>query len=112
MEHNDVALAIKTLVEIALSLSALSSLVTVGLTGFFRENFPAANPRWFSIPCGSIVTCIAYFATLPVPDSVAAWMALLLICVVGGLIPSGLFDAGVNLLRKAQARTWSIEADD
>ena len=106
-DPQNIALAITAIVEIALALAALSSVVTIGLTGVFKEQFPEANPRFFSIPCGATVTGMAYFATLPVPATLMGWMSFILVVVVGGLIPSGLFDAGVNLMKQAQQRIWT-----
>lgn len=90
------------ILAIVLQLGALVSAITVGLTGAYKSYFPKANPLDFSIPCGAVVMVAAYFAALPVPNSVQGWMGLIVVVIIGGLLPSGLFDAGVNLLQKAR----------
>lgn len=88
------------IVQLALSLGALVVAVTVGLTGAFKKFFPNVEPLAFSIPAGALITVLAWFATQPVPAGVSGWAAFALVVVIGALLPSGLFDAGVNMLRK------------
>lgn len=112
MQSSDLVSAVGAIVEIALALATLSSVVTIGLTGFFKEQKPNVDPRLFSIPCGSLVTMMAYLATLPVPSSLMEWMSYILIVIIGALVPSGLFDAGVNLLKHAQRSTVLVSKSD
>ena len=92
------------IVQLALSLGALVVAVTVGLTGAFKKFFPKAEPLVFSIPTGAAFTALTYFATQPMPKGVDGWCVFALVLVVGGLLPSGLFDAGANMLRVAKNR--------
>ena len=95
------------IVQLALSLTALVVSITVGLTGAFKKIFPKVEPLFFSLPAGAIFTAVSYFATQPVPQGLSGWMIFALVIVIGALLPSGLFDAGVNLVRKAgDVREW------
>jgi hypothetical protein len=102
------------IVQLALSLGALVVAVTVGLTGAFKKFFPNTEPLAFSIPAGAAVTVLAWFATQPIPVNVNGWTAFALVVIIGALLPSGLFDAGVNMLRKGGlggVMNFSLTAD-
>lgn len=91
------------IVQLALSLSALVVSIVIGLTGAFKKALPNVEPLFFSIPVGMLITVLAWFATQPVPVDVSGWAIFALVLIIGGLLPSGLFDAGVNFARKVQA---------
>ena len=93
------------IVQLALSLGALVVAVTVGLTGAFKKFFPKAEPLAFSIPAGAAITTLSWFATQPVPAGLSEWAIFALVVIIGGLLPSGLFDAGANMLRKGAGAT-------
>lgn len=90
------------IVKLAVTLGSLVVSVTVGLTGAFKKFFPKAEPLAFSIPAGAVLTGGAWFATQPVPTTMAGWLSFALVVIIGGLLPSGLFDAGVNMMAKSR----------
>jgi len=90
------------ILAIVLQLGALVSSITIGLTAVFKECFPDVSGRVFSVPCGAFVMGMAYLTAFPSPVSLQDWMVYVLVCLIGGLLPSGLFDAGVSVLRKAR----------
>ena len=90
-----------TITDLALSLGLVVVPTVIGLTGAFKKFLPQAEPLLFSIPAGLVLSGLAWFATQPVPEGVAGWCAFVMVTIIGGLLPSGLFDAGVNMARKA-----------
>ena len=94
------------------SLCVIVSPVVLGLTGAFKKAFPKVEPMAFSVPAGAAFTALAWFATQAIPAGIAGWCAFALVLVVGGLLPSGLFDAGVNLGRKAAKAAKAAQADE
>lgn len=102
------------IVQLALSLGALVVAVVIGLTGAFKKFFPNAEPLAFSIPAGAVITALAWFATQPVPTGLDGYAVFALVVIIGSLLPSGLFDAGANMLRKGGAGgifNFSVSAD-
>ena len=89
------------MLELALFLGGIVIPATTGLTGFFKSNWPKANAKLFSMIVGAILSVVAWFATTPIPQTVAMWSALVLVCFLTSLMPSGMFDALVNVRRKA-----------
>ena len=86
--------------QLATSLGVIVVSIVIGLTGAFKKFFPTVEPMAFSLPAGAVITVLAWFATQPVPEGVGGWASFALVVIIGGLMPSGLFDAGVNMLRK------------
>ena len=100
------------IVQLALTLGAIVVSVVIGLTGAFKRFFPAVEPLAFSIPAGFVITALSWFATQPVPEGVAGWSVFILVAVIGALLPSGLFDAGVNFSRKVNTRYIQLKVED
>jgi len=90
------------ILAIVLQLGALVSSITIGLTAVFKEYFPDISGRVFSVPCGAFVMAGMYLASFAPPVTLQDWMVYVFVCIIGGLLPSGLFDAGVSVLRKAR----------
>ena len=89
------------IIELALSLGVVVVPTVIAMTGAFKEIFPQVNPRYFSILSGMALSVPTWFATQEMPDNLATWCVFGLVVLIGGFLPSGSFDAGVNFVSKA-----------
>ena len=89
------------IIQLALSLGVVVVPIAIGLTGAFKKSLPNTNPQWFSLPAGAVLSALAWFATQAPPSDLMTASAFALVVIIGALLPSGLFDAGVNVARKA-----------
>ena len=90
------------IIELAFSLCIVVVPVVIGLTGAFKQAFPKVNPLSFSMPAGALLAALTWFATQDPPAGLMGWCVFVITTIIGALMPSGLFDAGVNMMRKAR----------
>jgi len=89
------------IVDLIKNLGVIVVGLAVGFTAVLKKIFPKVEPLFFSVPLGVAFTAVAFFATQPFPVGLAGWSVFALTILGGALLPSGLFAASVDVLKKA-----------